>query len=221
MKGSGAPAKSKKQSPVIEYKWKGINCKRAKGKTGRQAAVATQQAAILGRASGISARIRAAFKPILGEKTNRPVMYRLNNTLQQWLRTGEIDSRQPLDHLNSFNDFYFYGKPGTYDPFGMIKMMRTGENKVIIQVPGLANPAVVDSTPFYGKVNIKICVISCELLNPDADSAHKTEIKITSTALPILSQEVNVPLSPGPSKLLVAAASVNGGLAWIAGTLYN
>ena len=221
MKGSATTAKSKKQSPVIEYKWRGINCKRAKGKTGKQAPVAKQQAAILGKASAISARIRLAFKPLLGERPNRPLMYRMNNALQKCLRNGEISKTQTCESLPSIDGFCFYGEPNRYEPFEKVTIIRSSGNKVTIGVPGFENATGVNLSPFYGKINIMICAAACDLLDADADYTFKTEIKLTSTDIPASPAEIVIPFSAGPSKLIVVAVAVNKGAAWIAGAVCN
>src|SRR6476620_2046741 len=74
---------------LIYYKRGNDYLVRAKGNTGRQADVAKKKAGILGKASAISARRRSAFRPVIMDTGSRKLMYRFNNLLQQWLRSGQ------------------------------------------------------------------------------------------------------------------------------------
>ena len=120
--------------PVIEYKWKGIKVMRTKGYTGRQAPIAKVQASILGKASSLSARIRKACKPILPGRTDRVLMYRLNNILQQWLRTGQTAATLPVDNISLITGFSFYGITiGESFPVAM-PVSRTSDGKLLIHI---------------------------------------------------------------------------------------
>jgi hypothetical protein len=221
MKRSSATGNKMKKSPVIIYKWKGINCKRIKGNTGKQAPVAKEQASILGKASGISARLRAAFKTILGEPTNREMMYRLNNALQQWLRTGAANNTEPVDSLPSLDGFSFYGKADNRNPLTVITMGRGTDGMAFLQIPAIEDPAIINGSPFYSPLRIEICVACCDLSDIANTVGFETKITITSNEIPVSSQEIGIPLLSGTGRLVVAAVAANRAFAWIAGTLYN
>ena len=220
MKRSAVTGDKIKRSPVIVYKWKGINCMRAKGKTGKQALVAKQQASILGKASRISARLRACFKTILGKPTDRPMMYRLNNALQQWLRTGAANKPESIDTVFSLEGFYFYGANAD-NPFPEITLRRGNNGKILLKIPAIRDPEIIIALSSRRELRIVVCFASCDLSEPENTVGFETEIRIPSNELPVSVQEIEVPLLPGPGKLLVAAVSINRTYAWIAGAIYN
>jgi len=221
MKKSGTSGNKMINGPVITYKWKGIDCKRAKGKTGKQAPVAKQQASVLGKASAISARLRYAFKDILGEPTDRKIMYRLNNALQQWLRTGAVEAPAAIDSLRSLDGFYFYGETGDTNPLTGINITRGIDGETFLQIPAIDDPAFINDYPFHGSIRITICFASCDISDNNNSIGFKTEITIRGNEIPVSLHQIKTPLLSAPGKLLVTAVAVNRSIAWIAGSLYN
>ena len=201
----------------IYYRRKGEYLVREKGNTGKQAAIARKQAGILGRASAISANLRKAFKPMLPGPVNRSLMYRFNNALQQWLRSGQAETTVPVNYIPFIQGFSF-----TADPFYVsMPVNRLANENLVIQIPAFDSPNPIHPLPFSGQVNLHIMAASCNVQAPAASVSHETNLTINYHGVPIPPQELMIPLQALPGNLTVVALSVNGMSAGIVGALYN
>ena len=109
---------------IIFYKQGDSYYKRKKGNTGNQAPEAARQAGLLGKASNLSARIRTILKPVLPQTKGREVMYRLNNVLQQWLRTDPLQNTEPVNEIAWLAGFCFFAYPDQYSAKGAVSIPR-------------------------------------------------------------------------------------------------
>ena len=201
----------------IYYRRRGEYLVRSKGNTGRQASVAKKQAGILGKASAISASLRKAFKPMLPGPVNRSLMYRFNNALQQWLRSGQAETAEQVNNIPFLNSFSFTG-----DPFYVsMPVIRLYNGNIVIQIPAFDSPNPIHPLPFDGQINLHIMAASCNLQEPADTRSHETILNIIYNGIPIPSQELMIPLQTLPGCITVVALSVNGISAGIVGAMYN
>ena len=206
---------------VIFYKQNGIYYIRAKGRTGKQAPVAKAQASVLGKASSLSARIRTALKAILPGPVDRKLMYRFNNTLQQWLRTGQSQKTELVNGIAQLNGFSFYGYTtgGAFPVF--MPVNRAADGDLSVQIPAFDSPNPISPLPFKGQILLKFIAVSCNLNDTADTKIYETELDIPYTGIPIPGRELTLPLQTGPGRLTVIALSINRGTAGILGVLYN
>jgi len=202
---------------IIYYKWRNGYYLRTKGNTGRQAAVAKKQASILGQAAAVSAKLRACFKTMLPQPTSRPLMYRLNNALQQWLRMGGSASAAPVNDIPSLNGFSF--KKGI-SPL-TIKLGRRQDGGLSLYLPAFDSPNPISPLPFNGHIQLSIIVASCSLTQISDAKMFETSLDIPYNGIPIPEQELQLPVQATPGCLTVAAVSINKRAAGIVGALYN
>ncbi len=201
----------------IYYKRKGEFLVREKGNTGKQAAIARKQAGILGRASAISASLRKAFKPMLPGPVNRSLMYRFNNALQQWLRSGQAETTVPINYIPFIQGFSFTG-----DPFYVsMPVNRLASGNLVIQIPALDSPNPIHPLPFSGQVNLHIIAATCNVQSPAASVSHEIIHNISYHGIHIPAQELLIPVQALHGNITVVALSVNGMSAGIVGALYN
>ena len=201
----------------IYYRRRGEYLVRSKGNTGRQASVAKKQAGILGKASAISASLRKAFKPMLPGPVNRSLMYRFNNALQQWLRSGQAETTEQVSNIPFLNSFSFTG-----DPFYVsMPVIRLYNGNIVIQIPAFDSPNPIHPLPFNGQINLHIMAASCNLQEPADTRSNETILNIIYNGIPIPSQELMIPLQTLPGCITVVALSVNGISAGIVGAMYN
>ena len=201
----------------IYYRRKGEYLVREKGNTGKQAAIARKQASILGRASAISASLRKAFKPMLPGPVNRSLMYRFNNALQQWFRSGQAETTVPVNYIPFIQGFSF-----TADPFYVsMPVNRLANGNLVIQIPAFDSPNPIHPLPFSGQVNLHIMAVTCNVQVPAASVSHETILNISYHGIPIPPQQLTIPVQALPGNLTVVALSVNGMSAGIVGALYN
>ena len=201
----------------IYYRRRGEYLVRSKGNTGRQASVAKKQAGILGKASAISASLRKAFKPMLPGPVNRSLMYRFNNALQQWLRSGQAETAEQVNNISFLNSFSFTG-----DPFYVsMPVIRLYNGNIVIQIPAFDSPNPIHPLPFEGQINLHIMAASCNLQEPADTRSNETILNIIYNGIPIPSQELMIPLQTLPGCVTVVALSVNGISAGIVGAMYN
>jgi len=201
----------------IYYRRRGEYLVRSKGNTGRQASVAKKQAGILGKASAISASLRKAFKPMLPGPVNRSLMYRFNNALQQWLRSGQAETTEQVSNIPFLNSFSFTG-----DPFYVsMPVIRLYTGNIVIQIPAFDSPNPIHPLPFEGQINLHIMAASCNLQEPADTRSNETILNIIYNGIPIPSQELMIPLQTLPGCVTVVALSVNGISAGIVGAMYN
>ena len=219
MKDQKKPGKKGSKLPIIEYKWKGINCVRAKGNTGRQAAVVKQQAQTLGKASAISARLRESFRSILSGPTNRQLMYRLNNALQQWFRTGQADSTEPVSDIPFISKFYFYGNLS--NEVFQASINSTADGKLFLQIPAFDPPGLNNHHPVSKEVHLYIIAVSCKLDDAEDTIVYETGLDIPADETALYSREIMLPVQTRPGCIIAVALSLNRGNAGIVGAMYN
>lgn len=207
--------------PVIYYKWKGIYCERAKGNTGRQAPVAKQQAGILGQASAISARIRNSLKHLLPVTPGRELMYRLNNAIQQWLRTGQANTAEPVSEIPFLKNFSFSANKTNDDFHVSMPVSRTAGNNLILHIPAFDSPNPVHPLPFNGQISLNIMVVCCNLHDTTDTRTYQREINIDYNGIAIPAQDLLLPVETKRGCLTVISLSVNKQAAGIVGAMYN
>lgn len=194
---------------------------RKKGNTGRQAPVAKKQASLLGKASAISARLRSGFKPLLADPGNRKLMYRLNNVLQQWLRT------EPLENANLENDInllkgFSLRESGYGDVFyAAMPVKRETSGNLSIHIPAFDSPNPIAPLPFNGNINLHIITLCCNINMPTEIRSFETRLDISYTGLPVPFRELPLSIQPAAGELTVVAVSVNNMTAGIVGAMWN
>lgn len=206
---------------VIFYKWKGIHVMRSKGKTGNQAPQAKEQAAIMGKASAISAKLRGALKPLFPETVNRKLMYRLNNLLQQWLRTkpAEVNTYSEVNLLKGFS--FFDNSEGAVPFYAVIPVRRSSEGNLYLQLPAFDSPNPIHPLPFNGQINIKAIAVSCNLFDPKETISEETALNIEYNGTAVAAQELPLQLQTRAGYLTVVAISINNLTAGIVAGMYN
>ncbi len=206
---------------VIFYKWKGIHVMRSKGKTGNQAPQAKEQAAIMGKASAISAKLRGALKPLFPETVNRKLMYRLNNLLQQWLRTkpAEVNTYAEVNLLKGFS--FFDNSEGAVPFYAVIPVRRSSEGNLYLQLPAFDSPNPIHPLPFNGQINIKAIAVSCNLFDPKETISEETALNIEYNGTAVAAQELPLQLQTRAGYLTVVAISINNLTAGIVAGMYN
>ncbi|HPH84002.1 MAG TPA: hypothetical protein PLC48_01035 [Ferruginibacter sp.] len=207
---------------IIFYESKGEYLWRTKGKTGVQAPAAKKQASLMGKASAISGKLRAALKPILPEPGNRKIMYSLNNALQQWLRNGEQVTTEPLDNIPGLSGFSFYNQVDADMGFRVtMPVSRTADGQISLRLPQFDSPNPIHPLPFSGVIQLHIMAVSCHVEDPSLTTSCEEILTIPYYGNPIAAQEILLPLKTMPGNLTVVAISVNAMSAGIVGALYN
>ncbi len=205
----------------IYYERNGKFYKRAKGNTGRQADIAKKQSALLGKASAISAKIRAAVKPIIPDPANRRLMYRLNRSLQQWLRSEQHHTSDHINFIGDLNGFSFSSDSESND-FGVaMPVIRKEDDYIAIQVPSFDSPNPIHPLPFDGNIRLEIIATSTNIDNP-AETTHTTEtLAFPYYGDPVPARELALNIKTQKGYLTVVSLSVNNITAGIIGALYN
>jgi hypothetical protein len=207
---------------IICYKWKGRYLVRSKGRTGTQAPVAKMQAGILGKASAISAKIRLAMKPILSDPKDRSIMYRLNNVLQQWLRSLQSENAIQINNIMPLNGFSFKNNEALGNAFyAVMPVSRAADGTLDLRIPAFDSPNPIAPLPFSGQINIRVIGVVCDISNTDNIQTFEKELNINYTGEPVPSQQMNIELHTGAGKLVVVGVSVNGEVSGIVGAFYN
>ena len=206
---------------LIYANWRDIDYVRTKGNTGRQAPVVKDQAIRLGRASAISARLRASFKPLIPGKTDRKLMYRLNHALQQWLRTGQEGETAPLEKLPFLTGFSFHNDGTGSDQLEAMSLGRVAGGNLILHIP-----AIDPSGPFSrfltgGKIMFRFIASSCNLTDLSDVKSLNLELEYMYPGNAQTAQEVKIPMQAGAGRLTVVAVSINSSPLGIAGASYN
>ena len=220
-------AKRKTNKVVIDvgdhifYKWKGYDTIRHKGNTGKQAPIAKKQASILGKASALSARIRAAFEPILSPPLERKVLNRFNNAIQQWLRLEQIAETRPVDNIPFITGFSFYGGEaliGYLSHFSVNRTVAAGLALHITDFDPSGCPGILSSG---GKARLHIIVTSCNVNDPMDNRSEELITDIPYTAVNFPGQVLSLPLQTSPGFITLVAFSTNRRNVSIAGAVYN
>jgi hypothetical protein len=204
----------------IYYQWKDIYCVRSKGNTGRQAPVAKKQASLLGKASAVSAKLRAALKPLIADPASRATMYRFNNAMQRWLRIEQVNIPGPINELPFISGFSFNENNGN-DLQVAMPVSRTADGQIALQIPAFDSPNPVSPLPFNGQIRLHIIAASCRLDDPSDTRSYETVLDISYTGIPIPAQELVLPLQALPGYITVTGLSVNGLTSGIVGAMYN
>jgi hypothetical protein len=207
---------------LIFYKSKGGYFIRSKGKTGNQSPIAKVQSSILGKASGISGKLRTHFKPMIIDPKNRELMYRLNNVLQQWLRTNPINQQDKQDIINPLHGFSFNADNELVSLFhAAMPIHRNEMGTLSMDIPSFDSPNPLAPMPFYGTIDIKVIAVSCNL--NDSDDVHKVETGVFHLydGTPIAAQTLVIDLATAPGRLTVVAVSINNLVSGIVGTFFN
>ena len=206
---------------VIYYKSGEEYLMRSKGNTGVQAAVAKQQAGILGKASGISAKLRTAFKNILPANTDRKLMYRLNNVLQQWLRTNPANETIQVNSIPVLQGFSFNSNNRENDFYVAMPVTRNANGQISLQLPAFDSPNPIYPLPFNGTINLEVIAASCNIADPADIRSYETKLDINYTGDPIPAQQLLLELETKPGFLTVIALSINKTATGIVWAMYN
>ncbi|MBS1929345.1 MAG: hypothetical protein IT254_06125 [Chitinophagaceae bacterium] len=206
---------------MIYYKSGNEYLVRAKGKTGKQADVAKQQAGILGKASGLSARIRAALKPIVFVSNTRSFMYRFNNVIQKWLRTEAYKQEGWIRNIEGIQGFSL--KADDYSSFGVVMDVTRNENgQLILQIPTFDSPNPIHPLPFNGKISFDFVAVAVTLNEPVVTERYHTRVDINYNGQYEPGRQILLPIQSGAGKLVVIGLSINDGAdAGIIATMYN
>ena len=207
---------------IIFYKSKGQHLYRSKGKTGTQAPVAKQQAAIMGKASAISAKLRAHLKPLIPEQAGRKLMYRLNNALQQWLRSKPSEITTRVEDIAVLKGFSFE----EHNPYGDIfyaalPVQQGTDGNLFVRIPAFDSPNPISPLPFNGQIIIKAIAVSCNYENPADISSHETELFINYDGTPVPGRDLTLMIQPKQGYLTVVAVSINNMVAGMIRAIYN
>ena len=206
---------------LVYYKMNDEYFTRIKGRCGKQAPVAKKQAAVLGQASALGARIRKAFSLVVRTPVNRKLMYSFNKVLQQWLHTGQAAGDEVLNDIPYIRGFSFYGK-GAEDFFRVaLPVNRTADGHIALQIPPFDSPNPIHPLPFNGKVLLQVCAASCKLNDRTDTSTWQTELDIRYNGTPIPAQQLSIPLQTGAGRLVVVVVAVNRRVAGVVGVMYN
>jgi len=195
---------------MIYYKSGNEYLVRAKGKTGTQADVAKKQAGILGRASALSARIRAVIKPIVFVTKSRPFMYRFNNIIQQWLRRGGGQEEHQINGIPEFMGFSLKSDDDT--KFGVaMEVTRTDNNQLILHIPAFDSPNPIHPLPFHGRISFDIVVLSVTLDEPVLTERYQTRVDIAYDGEYEPARQLLLPINTGKGKLTLVGLAINEG----------
>ncbi len=207
---------------IICYQSRGRYIVRSKGNTGRQAPEAKMQAAILGKASGLSARFRKAFTDLIPEPKNRRLMYRLNNAFQQWLKTRPMESADRNESVPQFNGFTF----NENNPLGAVfnstmPVWKNESNQYFLQVPQFDSANPVAPLPFDGVIDIKVRVARTGIDSMDevVQTTSSLHIPYYGSTVPTQSLPIEVNILPGTLTLILV--SVNGMAAGITAAIWG
>jgi hypothetical protein len=207
---------------IIFYKSKGVHLFRKKGNTGNQAPVAKQQASIMGKASAISAKLRGPLKPLIPEAAARRLMYRLNNSLQQWLRTKPEEVHGRVENISMLNGFPFEEHNAIIEMFhAALPVISSPDSSLFISIPSFDSPNPISPLPFSGRIDIKAIAVSCNIQNPSDTVSHETGFVIDYDGTPVPAQELHLDIKPRAGYLTVVAVSVNNMVAGIVRAMYN
>jgi len=207
--------------PVIYYKSRKQFLMRAKGSTGKQGETAREQSRILGQASALSARLRKALIPILPGPVNRPMMYRFNNALQQWLRTGQASSQAPVNDIPFLRGFSFSSSRGNEFFHAAIPVSRDAAGNLLLQLPAFDSPNPIHPLPFNGKINLHFIAVSCKLDDETDNRSFETKLDLSYGSIPIAAKEIMIPLQTQRGCITVVALSVNGMNKGVVGAMFN
>jgi hypothetical protein len=203
---------------LIFYQSRGKFLYRQKGNTGRQAAAARQQSALLGKASALSAAIRKAVKPILPETDSRKLMYRLNNALQQWLRQAGTGITMPaMDQLAPLLQFSWSAEA----PFFIaLPVQRAADNGLVLSLPAFESANPIHPLPFYGMIDLQIMTVRVPLDAPADVVTGLTSMPIPYDGTRIPPMSLRLPVTTAPGALTVVWLTVNGMSSGIVGSFY-
>ncbi len=207
---------------LIYYKWRDVYCVRVKGNTGKQAPVAIQQAGILGKASGISAKLRALLKPVIPYPKDRKLMYRMNNAIQQWLRAADLKNAAPINEIAGLNGFSFFGNPELTNGFrAAMPVSKTADGNLSIYIPAFDSPNPISPLPFSGNIRLHIMAASCNVNDNSYTNSHEILLDIPYYGIPIPPQQIPIPLQTLPGNLTVVALNINDLNAGIVAAMWN
>lgn len=214
--------KEASNGPLILYQWKGKTCIRSKGNTGRQAPIAKVQAARLGKASAISAGLRTAFKPFTPGKTDRPMMYRLNNAILQWLKTGYAEKQEIARTVTNLEGFPLSGTGE------LVKMLQVSMpvsqhpgGGLMLQLPVFDSPNPISPLPYNGEIKIKLITASINVEDPAHKEVAAFDVDIDYHGEPIAARQIKLDVDTHPGFLTVTSLCINDSLAGIVHACYN
>lgn len=207
---------------IIFYKRNGEYLMRAKGNTGNQAEAARKQASLMGKSSAISGKIRTAFKPFSPGPVNRKMMYRLNNALQKWLRAGELNTDVILNDVAALRGFdLLQSDEGTGGLQIGMPVHRTGDHKLVMNIPAFDSPNPISPLPFNGQIKLHVIAVSCRVEDPTDSKSYETILEINYDGTPVAAQDLIIPLETRAGCITVVALSVNDATASIISAMYN
>lgn len=195
---------------IIFYQWKDVDCIRRRPAKVKRVPVAIENSRVFGMAANRSAIVRSLLRPVLPEPANRRIMHRLDKAFAQWLKTGPINSSQPVSNIESFTGLSFNEKLDETIflrvPFS-IKSVDDGG--LFFHLPAF-NPFSEMKAPLNTEtIALVISTVTIDITNPSVQGITTKIVNIPYKDDFIQPESINLEMKTGAGKLVLVVVSFN------------
>jgi len=200
--------------PVIFYEWRGIPCARAKPTKVKQTKATKARAKEFGRAVRYSRLLRERLSISIPSYKDKPMMYRLNNALLQWVRTSDGDKALLAKNISALNGFEFY------EDSELNKKLKVkagvdfeDDKKIIVNIPALIPTSDIMAPKDTKTVEWTIGVARCKTNDlseqgNDPVPYFKTKFEMDYSATAVKAQKIEIPFTSIATDIVLVVISL-------------
>jgi len=195
---------------VIFYEFRGKPCARATPARVKQTKATKASARQFGKASCMSRLLRSGLDSVLPDPKDKPMMYRLNNALLQWLLNYKPARNKLTTDLPFIDQFEFNEESLLSERLKLpLTIDWTKPGKIILDIPKL-NPRRDITAPAYTEtVHWKIAVTSCSDDLTAVPRKYTTAVDMEYNDKLITVKRITLPFNVQKDEITVVAVGLN------------
>ena len=195
---------------IIFYEFRGKPCARARPTKVRQTKATKAVAGLFGKAARYSKILRRGLKETLPFPKDKPMMYRLNKVLLDWLRQSMKNKTELNPTMKYLSVFEFNEESELIPKFKKKPVVDfTKRGKITLTIPALTpNPDL--SAPTYTKsIGWTITAVSCNTKSQrDIPKTHPTYLEMEYSNSLVETQQIELPFTISSGDIVLVAISL-------------
>ncbi|MDP4251558.1 MAG: hypothetical protein Q8918_15750 [Bacteroidota bacterium] len=189
--------------PLIFYKFRGVQCSRARPARVRLSEATRKSASLFGIASAMSATIRQRLISLLPAGKDLKIMYRLNAVIFQWLKAGLPEASGPVTRQPLLALYPFLDQNPAWAKMRVRPKIQWEEPGIVrLTLPKLTATTDLSAPPGTESVRMQIATLTCKAGSPSVfGSMHTTFADTPYSSVEQEAREIVLPLALQPGEV--------------------
>ncbi len=192
---------------IIYYKRNGKYFMRTKPAAVKQSKKSRQASGHFGQAAKLGTPLRKAFAPLYPAGENRPLMYRLNSALQNWVQNkpGGLAGIHSIPELKDFQLNIATTFSERFRP--KLVVSDTGNGLLTVSLPAYSCKKEIAAPAGTSQVHLQFIAVSVSMENNCIDSTAEQHINLpyNNETVPAAGYEFPIPAMPGHMRVLAVS----------------